>query len=391
MSFFSPFFSIPKTERRAYLIGRVFLYIICIFFVFFFAARVIFPTIPFSFNFQTPQSTKNTFLDPRNSADQSSLDHGNITRNKTLIGNFESPGTFSHIRVSFTLTKKSPENVRFKASLSRSYRSFFFPIDETPLASFEHPPLYRDTSGIYYAEIDGVLKRFVSTEAYLSRYPESFALPLATNTDKSLPVSDEWIGFRVGSLLSFADGVFLVTSEHEIRPFGNPEIFLSMGYHFENVIQAHEEEIGIYKRGRILLYGAPQSDGTLFQDKDSGAYLLVHNQNLQPITSPEYRKFILEQTTPIIASLSSRNTTLSCLPISSWYRKKTFTCDISKSVLPLDFGSTFQFSLKNITPDADADLDTVTLSLVTDQTKGNFSLFINQIFSRLLNRFGKNT
>ena len=390
MSFLSPFFSISKTERGAYLIGRVFLYAICILFTFFFTIRVVFPTTPFSFSFHTPQSTKNTLSDPRNSADQSSLENGNITGNQTLIGNFESPGTFSRIRVSFTLTKKSPEITHFKASISRSYRSFFFPIDETPLASFEHPPLYRDITGIYYAEIDGFLKRFVSTEAYLSRYPESFALPLETNTDKSPPISNEWMGFRPGSLLAFADGVFLVTSEHEIRPFGSPEIFLSMGYHFENVIQAHEEEIGIYERGRVLSYGASQSDGTLFQDKDSGAYLLVQNQKLQPITSPEYRKFILEKTTPIIASLTSRNTTLSCFPVSSWYREKTFTCDISKIMLPLDFGNAFQFSLKNVTPDIDADLDTITVSLVTDRTRDNFSLFINQIFSRLLNRFEKN-
>lgn len=391
MSFLEPFFPISKAEKKSYLIGRIFLYAVFIFLSFSFAFRVIFPTIPFSFNFNTPQSTRNTFLNPRNEAGQTPITNGNLDRNQTLIGNFESPGTFSRIRVSFALTKKSPENVRFKAYLSRSYRSFFFPIDETPLASFEHPPLYRDAQDIYYAEIDGALKRFVSTEAYLSRYPESFAVPLTSKTAQTIPLSDEWIGFRVGSLLSFADGVFLVTSEREIRPFGNPDIFLSMGYRFDNVIPAHEEEVGIYERGRILLYGAPQSDGTVFQDKDSGAYLLVRDQKLRPITSPEYRKFILEHTAPIIASLSLRNTALSCTPVSSWYHKKTFTCDMPESALPPGFGNTFQLSLRNNTQDTDADLDALTVSLVTDRTSDNFSLFMNQVLSRLLNRFGKNT
>ena len=391
MSFLEPFFPIAKTERTFYLIGRASLYVISISLVFFWSLRIIFPTIPFSFDFNAPQSTKNTFLHPRSTTDQSPLTNGKIAGKQTLIGNFESPQTFSRIRVSFTLTNKSPDNARLKASLSRSYRSFFLPIDETPLASFEHPPLYRDTTNTYYAETDGVLKRFVSTEAYLSRYPESFALPLATSTARSFPLSDEWIGFRPGSLLAFADGVFLVMDEHEIRPFGNPAILLSMGYRFDDVIQAHEEEIGIYERGRVLSFGAPQSDGTLFQDQDSGAYLLVNDKKLQPITSPEYRKFILEKTSPIIASLSSRNVTLSCVPISSWFHRRTLTCDMPKNALPSEFGSAFQLSLKNNAPDIPVDLETITISLVTDRTQGNFTLFTHQIFSRLLNRFGQNT
>ncbi len=389
MSFLEPFFPIAATEKKIYFVGRIILYALCIFLAFSFVSRTIFPKIPFSFNFNTPQSTKNSFLDPRNALDQSPILNGKILANQTLLGNLESPGTFSRIHVSFTLSKKSANNTHFKASLSRSYRSFFFPISETPLASFEHPQLYRDSEDVYYAESDGVLKRFVSTEAYLSRYPQSFAVPLPESLAQSLPLSDEWIGFRVGSLLSFAEGVFLVTGEHEIRPFGNPDIFLSMGYHFDDVIGAHEEEIGIYKRGRILLYGAPQSDGTLFQDKDSGAYLIVNDQKLQPITSPEYRKFILEHTTPIVASFTSRNITLSCVPASTWYRAKTFACDIPKSSLSTEFGNNFQLSLKNISSDIPVDLDTITVSLVIDHTKNNFSLFVNQIFARLLNRFGQ--
>ena len=389
MSFLEPFFPIAKTERRNYLLGRALLYSLCLFVVLSFVSRIIFPTIPFSFNFNAPQSAKNTFLDPRNAGNQAPITNGHILGGQTIVGNFESPLTFSATRISFTLSKNLPGDAQFKASLSRSYRSFFFPIDEIPLASFEHPPLYRDTEGIYYAEIDGTLKRFVSGAAYLSHYPESFAIPLPPSIEQSLPISSDWIGFRSGSLISFADSVFLVMSEDEIRPFGNPDILLSMGYRFDDVLPVHEEEIGIYERGRALRYGAPQSDGTLFQDQDSGVYLLVHNQKLRPITSPEYRKFILEQTTPIIASLSSRNTLLSCIPVSIWYRQKTFTCDIPKNALSEEFGNTFQFSLKNNSLDAPADLDIITVSLISDQTKDNFILFANQMYSRLLIRFGQ--
>ncbi len=70
MSFLEPFFPIAKTERRNYLLGRALLYSLCLFVVLSFVSRIIFPTIPFSFNFNAPQSAKNTFLDPRNAGNQ---------------------------------------------------------------------------------------------------------------------------------------------------------------------------------------------------------------------------------------------------------------------------------------------------------------------------------
>lgn len=384
MSFSEPFLTLPPSQKRAYIFGRILLYTICTTLALWFALRIIFPTLPFSFNFKTPQSTKNTFLDPRRATDQSPLLNGKLEEKQTLIGNFDSPGTFSRLRVSLTLNKKSAEPSELQASLSRSYRSFFLPIDGIPVASFEHPPLYQDQNGIYYAEENGALKRFVSPAAYLSRYPASFALPLSSSLARSLPLSEEWIGFRVGSLVSFADGVYLVVSEQEIRPFGDPNIFLSLGYRFKDVIPAHEEEIGIYKRGRIILYGAPQSDGTLFYDTDSGAYLIRENKKLRPITSPEYRKFLLTQITPLEVSLASRNTTLSCTPTPSWFGKK-YTCDIPEASLSAQFGSAFQFFLRS---DTNIDIDTLTVSLITDRTSDNFRLFAHQIRLRLMNRLG---
>lgn len=385
MSFTEPFGPVPPQEKRRYLISRVLLYTFCFSLAFFFALRIIFPTLPFAFNFRTPQSTKNTFLDPRQLSDQTPLTNGKIAAKQTLIGNFDSPGSFSRIRISFDLSEKSAEASHLKASIARSYRSFFLPIDDTPVASFEHPPLYRDQEGIYYAQDNGSLKRFASTRAYLSRYPEAFAVPLASSPAETLPVSDEWIGWRVGSLISFADGVFLVTSEHEIRPFGDPEIFLSMGYRFEDVIPAHEEEIGIYERGRILLYGAAQSDGTVFRDTDSGVYLIVHGQRLRPITSPEYRDFLIAQTHPIEASFDARARNLTCLPVATWWSSTRYACDIPESSLPSDFGSAFQLALRSEAP---IDIDLLTVSLITDRTPDNFQLFASQIKTRLLSRFG---
>lgn len=160
-----------------------------------------------------------------------------------------------------------------------------------------------------------------------------------------------------------------------------------MGYRFEDVITAHEEEIGIYTRGRILLYGASQAEGTVFHETDSDTYLIVSDRTLKPVTSPEYRRFLIERTTPIDVSLAARKKSFSCIPKRPWYQK-TFTCEIPQNELESTFGSAFHLALKNNSTDTPIDIDTLTVSLITDRTHNNFLIFLSQIKSRILNRFG---
>lgn len=380
--FFPSPITIPATWQSRYSLLRAILYIVIIVFITIFALRAIFPTLIYSFNFKTPNSSKNNLLDPRSSANTPRT-NGKIETTGTLITNAGIVGSFSQANVSVTLEKKSalPDSLSF--SLRRSYRSFFLPTG-TVITDFPKESLYK-VDNTYYALRDGTLYPFVSDNAYLSRYPDDFSVSEDSNFLSQYPVSEEWIGFRVGSMVSFADGVFLIISDTEMRPVGSAEIFLALGYHFEDVRPVSEEEIGIYKRGRIFLLGAQHPNGTLLLDQDTDTYYLVDNDSKHPLLNTQYRDFIIKQQTPIMASSQTSLGHADCT-LSPGFFGKTFSCTASLTTLQTKNGPDFEISIGG--NNTDIDISTLQISFSTEKSKQNMLTLLSQIKQRILSRFG---
>src|SRR3990167_3986739 len=332
MLFASPV-AIPKEWQSRYRILRAILCAAVILFVIIFALRALFPTLVFSFNFKTPSSSKNKLLDPR-SPDTTPRTNGKIEAGGTLVTDVGVIGDLSQAAATLTLEKKSalPDTLAF--SLRRSYRSFFLPTG-SPITSFPKESLYR-IDATYYALRSGTLYPFVSDNAYLSRYPDAFAQPENKDFLTWYPVSEEWIGFRVGSVVSFADGVFLIASDTEMRPVGSADIFLALGYRFEDVRPASEEELGIYKRGRIFLLGSRHPDGTLLP----GLF------------------------------------------------GQTFACTTPLDALSAQSGPDFEISISQ--GNTDIDINTLQVSFDTKKSTKNMLFLLSQIKERILSRFGVN-
>lgn len=378
----APPVAIPQIWQSRYRILRAILYALVISIIIAFALRTIFPTLTFSFNFKTPGSSKNNLLDPR-SPDATPRESGKIETDGTLITNAGIVGDFSQVNVSVTLEKKSavPESLAF--SLRHSYRSFFLPTG-TPVTSFPEESLYK-IDDTYYALRDGILYPFVSGNAFLSRYPDDFAKPADKDFLSQYPISEEWLGFRVGTMVSFADGVFLIMSDTEMRPVGSAYIFLALGYRFEDVRPASEEEIGIYKRGRIFLLGAQHPDGTLFLDHDTDTYYLVDSGFKRPLVDIRYRDFVLKQQTPIIVSSQASKQHIDCTLLPGIFGQ-TFACTAPLNTLRSDNGSDFEISINK--GNADIDMSTLQVSFDTKKSTKNMLTLLSQIKQRILSRFG---
>lgn len=382
MLFTEPTIPVPEAWRKRYQLLRALLYMIVIATVVIFALRVLFPTLIFSFNFKTPSSSKNNLLDPR-SPENIPRTNGKIEAGGTLIADAGIVGNFAQARAHVTLEKQSalPENLAF--SLRRSYRSFLLPTG-TDVTGFPEESLYK-IDGTYYTLRDGTLFPFVSENAYRSRYPDEFAVPATRDFLARYPVSENWIGFRIGSVVSFADGVFLIASDTEMRPVGSADIFLALGYRFEDVRPASEEEIGIYKRGRIFLLGAQHPDGTLLLDRDTQTYYLVEQDMKRAITDPRYRDFIIRQQTPISVSSRSGETRANCTLEPSLFGQ-SFSCSTELAALPSQLGSDFEIRIEGA--NADIDINTLQVSFATDKSTENLLTLLSQIKQRLLSRFG---
>lgn len=381
MSFPTPI-SIPSAWQHRYRVLRGFMYVGIVTVTIFFALRVLFPTIEQGFDFRSPGSSKNNILNPR-STGQTPRTNGKIERTGTLIADTAVIGDFSLLEASAVLEKDSPVPDTLPLTLHRSYQSFFYPTG-TPVTDFPEEATYR-IENTYYALRSGTLFPYVSEQAYQSHYPESHAVVTDPAFFTTYPVSETWLGFRVGSLLGNATGVFVVVSDTEVRPVGSADIFLALGYNFDDVIPVSEEELGVYKRGRIFLLGAAHPDGTVLLDQDTDEYFLIDQGTKRPLLPGAYRNFLTNGHHPILVSKKSSEQSVSCDLVPNAFGTK-LSCTTPITALTPGFGNDFRLELES--PAADIDINTLTLSFETAKNKQNMLTLLSQIKQRLLARFG---
>lgn len=386
------FVPIPDRWQKRYFFLRVVLYIIIVSITISFALRALFPIIEQGFNFRTPSSSRNNIVDPR-SSDGTLRTNGQVEKGGLLVANTTAAGNFSQANVLVALEKNSrTETLDF--SLRRSYRSFLLPAGEV-VSTFPTEPLYI-IDGTYYALRSDIsssssvseqafLFPFVSEQAFLSRYPKEFALQASTALLTEYPVSEEWLGFRIGSLISNTTGVFVVVNETEIRPIGSAEVFLALGYSFDDVIPADEEEIGIYKRGRIVLLGAPHPDGTIFFDQDTDTHFIIDGGQKRPLAPSVYRDFLLQNIHPITSSSKASEEWVSCSLLPHIF-SNSLSCTTSLQGLDSRFGNDFEIHI--VSPEKSIDINTLTVSFETAKSKQNMLFLLSQIKQRVLSRFG---
>lgn len=379
-----PILPIPKEWKRTYQVLRIFLYIAVIAVGVFFMLRLLFPTLVFPFDFRNPNSSRNTFFDPH-SPELTPRTNGKIPAQSALIGYATAVGTFSQVTATVNLEKKSaiPEKLDF--SLRRSYRSFLLPTGDSVTGFPKESEVLYQVDGTYYALRENTLYPFVSETAYLTRYPANLAQEETPDFLTRYNISDTWLGFRVGTLVSFADGVFVIVSETEMRPIGSADIFLALGYRFEDVVAGSEEDLGIYKRGRILLLGASHPDGTLLLNQDSGEHFLVDQGEKRLVTDPSYRDFLLSKQHPIVASQAASERQVACSFEPNFFGR-SLSCSVSLDKLPSGYGNDFEAAFSQ--PNTDIDINALSLSFETTLSQNNLLTLLSQLKQRFITRFG---
>lgn len=377
---------LPTAWQKRYQIARAIMYLFIGTGTVLFALRALFPTVTQSFDFRTPDSSKNDILAPR-SLDQTPRTNGRIEARGTLMADTTVVGDFSLITVTAVLEKKSavPETLPF--TLRRGYQSFFYPTD-TAVSSFPEETVY-SIGGSYYALRADTLFPFVSEAAFRSRFPQEHALPGDAALLTKYPISETWLGFRVGSLLSNDNGVFVVTSETEVRPVGSADIFLALGYNFADVIPASEEELGVYQRGRILLLGAAHPDGTLLFDQDTDTYYMIDHGTKHPLEQPmpgSYLDFLTQDRHlhPVIVSSTASEQRVDCTLVPNFF-VTALTCTAPLTALAPGFGNDFELQLQS--SETDIDINSLALSFETAKNRENLLTLLSQMKHRLLARF----
>lgn len=387
MILFQPSAIIPEAYRLRYRVSRYMLFMLFISSGILFAYRTLFPSQSFLFSFTNPDTAKNTLEDPT-ATDGASLRKGRLAPGQILRTYAGTVGSFSSARIRLALEKDSriPSDGNFRVIVRKSYRSFFFP-DGEPLRT---APKERGFSvnGVPYLFSTDTLYPFVSDRAAVSRFPKEKILVANDDLLAIFPPQESGAGFREGSLLSDAQGVYVIGGDGKAHPIGSTEIFESLGFHWNDVIPVDEEELGFHKRGKIFLFDASQPDGTVFHDTEKNAYFVIENGTRRAIENREYLDSLLTTTTPIDASSSSLTVSASCVLERTAFSfiNPTYTCDIPLDALASFPGGSFAVDLES---GQDAHAASLSTTFLTKPDHGNLSLFIRQIRDRFSAAYGK--
>jgi hypothetical protein len=248
--------------------------------------------------------------------------------------------------------------------------------------------------GVYYRlqsspENDrGTLARFVSENAYLTRYERSQAIPKDASFLKNFTVSEQWLGFASGTLLQFDDGIFVIDGD-TLRPISDPATFTALGFDWSRVIPASEEELGIYEREKIVVLNTPQPAGTIFVDRDTGnASIVTPEHRRQLITSRTLRQLLTRHTTPIIASTQALKQSASCtLAPAGFFFDRTYDCDADISVLAALPGQAYELTLR--TPGSGIRFNTLESHFATLVHFDTFHSTLSSLKQQILKRYAR--
>jgi hypothetical protein len=382
MLLFSPSPLIPKPLRRTYAILRVVLFIALLYAGLSFAKSFLFPSQDFAYSFES-QTAKNTLPEPT-LASEAPIRQGHVPKGGTIVTYAGTYGDFTSLTVTLTLKKDSaaPDTIPFSAR--KSYRSFFAQGGD-PITAAPKDRAFSSGGKLY--SFDGEkLRPFLSDSAALSRFDRQDMTPASDDLLRVFPPENTLAGFRVGSLLSNTEGVFAVTSDEEIRAIGSTDIFRALGFDWNTIIKADEEELQFYRKGRIMLFDAEQPDGTLFRDRTTGNTYLLDGGRKRLIEDAGYASFLSKKSTPIEVSEKALETPAPCTLDKHLFSLfgATYSCTVPLSALdPLPGGS---YALSLEAPD-DLHIASIGTTFETDLTRDNLSIIARRIRDRFAARF----
>jgi hypothetical protein len=280
----------PEWQKR-YSLLRFFVYFLFLASAVYFSYKVLFPSHPFNFFFETPDATKNTIIDPRDPQDHT-LKEGSIKGNSlvfdTAIPDYE--GDYSQIKINFTLEKDSPAVKNGNIAIRKSYRAFFYPEGE----------------------------------------------PIITSLDNSQAPSSR--------LLSYGESVY-ITDGKNIYPIDNAITFESMGFDWADVTAASSDEIDAYDKGKLFTIAKPHPDGTIFATKSEGKYYLIDRGKKRELSGQDVINSYLKKT-PIIADEKSLETQSSCvLKENRSLFGRSYSCVIPIENLRTLSGNDYQYNI----------------------------------------------
>lgn len=370
----------PIWQKR-YKLSRIGIYVVFSLCLLLAIYLILFPSAKFVFSFKNPDSSKNTVIDPRNGREEAVRD-GNVPTDDRLVFDAALTGDFSKAEITYVLSEKSSDIAEGKVTVRKSFRSFFYPEGEK-IDKVENPELFK-VGNDYYQLISGMLHKFVSEKAYLSKYSAEQAFVRDEIFLKIYPISQDFLGYRDGSLLSSGVSVNVV-SGNKIWPINNPKTFQSMGWDWNDVIPADGEEIAIYQKEKLFTLKTPHPDGTVFTDKETGKYYLISGGAKHELVGRDVIDFY-SKTNPILVEEKNLRFKEGCDLTEAFGLSKKYRCDILISGINDLSGNDFEFESSF---GDDVDVQDISVTFKKELTWKNLRSSLITLINRTLTNYGQ--
>ena len=441
-------YQLKKPWNRMYYALRVALWGIFLVSMSAFAFSILFPSRDLSYAFSNSKAGGNELVRPR-TEDGTSRESGRIRAGETLVVDASVLGDFSHAQVSISGQNAfdTKRLVDMNIVAKRSQQAFFYP--KGLPATFPDGTLLRHENEVFLIASDGMRHRFASEEtarswgydtasflpvsdeellanpegaiiaetgdretlpdgafihsddtfylwknstlfpfvsagAFLDRFPKEWAIERDTAFIRKHSVSDEWIGYPSGSLLAWGDGVFIMDNTSP-RPVLGADIFLSLGYSWDDVQPVSDEEISLEQKGKFIDIRVPHPNGTVFLDTRENRYFLVQNETLREIRGKSMLRMWLGERHPITVSSDALELHASCTPhMLSLFSENDITCLMPLGSLSSLPGDTYEFFI----PFADkADISSVNVVFKSSLREQTLFATLAKLKSRILTRY----
>ncbi|QQS20635.1 MAG: hypothetical protein IPL87_03630 [Candidatus Moraniibacteriota bacterium] len=391
----------PRSKRLLF-VGRIILGIVFLSSLALFSWSVLFPPQPLFFDFRDAKLSVSTLKNPRTFPPPFSPG-GQFRDQDILTLDASAFGEYTTLALQFTALKNSPLG-KGRVSVRRSQQAHFFP--EGSGASFPPGTLLQENGSFYQIAPDGRRKKFpskesaerlgfrpetflpvrnedlslnqdggllewepsalpegtfvhadntyyewrsgtllpfVSENAFRARFRDEWAIKKDAAFVRLVPLSENWRSFPSGTLLSWGDGVFLM-DQTSPRPILGVDIFLSLGYSWEDVVPANDEEISLEQKGRSVDFSAAHPDGTVFHETDTNRFFLILNKTKHELRGDAIRNFWLGTRKPIAVSSQSLTTSATCdLSVHSFlFFAPTLECRLPLEALAKFRGDTYE-------------------------------------------------
>lgn len=437
-----------KPWNQVYFTLRVVLWGIFLVSMSTFALSILFPSQDLSYTFSNSKTGGNELVRPR-TQDGTSREDGRISKEETLVVDASVLGDFSHAQVNISTQNPLDAKKLATLSIiaKRSQQAFFYP--KGPLAAFPAGTLLRNGSKFFlvapdsskrqfasensarlwgydsasflsvsdeellanpegsilsetndhetppdgafvhsddafYLWKDSTLFPFVSIGAFSERFPRKWALERDEAFIHAHTVSDEWISYPSGSLLAWGDGVFIMDNTSP-RPVLGADVFLSLGYSWNDVRSVSDEEISLEKKGKFVDIRVPHPNGTVFFDTRENRYFLVQNETLREIRGASMLHIWLGEKHPIVVSSDALELHASCTPhASSFFSANEIACLVPLENLASLHGDTYEFAIPFV---ENANIDHMNILFESSLREQTLLRTLSKFKSRILSRY----